>query len=159
MKWKEKYNAVPPTGKRLLGLWSPFLQWSGWGATFLRLQLTLKAGLIMWSSTVRLIEMLSLFLYPASNASALFGVSKHEPEECEHCLYSHIMQTLILLIEWYWMNTDVDGLKIGLLCTYPELWWGQEAEKCNLIVVVLSFNGVFPCIGQIEVESVFTVSG
>lgn len=56
------------------------------------------------------------------------------------------------------MNTDVEGLKIGLLCTYPELWGGQEAGKCNLIVVVLSFNGV-PGYGQIEVDSLFTVSG
>ncbi len=56
------------------------------------------------------------------------------------------------------MNTDVEGLKIGLLCTYTELWGGQEARKCNLIVVVLSFNGV-PCYGEIEVDSLFTVSG
>lgn len=34
----------------------------------------------------------------------------------------------------------------------------QEAEKCSLIVVVLSFNGV-PGYGQIEVDSLFTVSG
>ncbi len=36
--------------------------------------LTSKAGLIMWSSTVHFIEMLSLILSPASNASAVFGV-------------------------------------------------------------------------------------
>lgn len=58
------------------------------------------------------------------------------------------------------MNTDVEGLKIGVLCTYTELllWGGQEAGKCNLIVVVLSFNGV-PGYGQIEVDSHFSVSG
>lgn len=50
------------------------------------------------------------------------------------------------------MNADVAGLKIGLLSTYPELRGGQEAGKCNLIVVVLSFNGVAGY-GQIEVDS------
>ena len=34
----------------------------------------------------------------------------------------------------------------------------QEAGKCNLIVVVLSFNGV-PGYGQIEVDSPFAESG
>lgn len=56
------------------------------------------------------------------------------------------------------MNTDVEGLKLGLLCTYPELWGGQDAGKCNLIVVVLSFNAV-PRYGQIGVDSLFTASG
>lgn len=49
--------------------------------------LTPKVGLIMWSSTVRLIEMLSLILSPASKSLMAM------------LTYSHIMQTLILLIE------------------------------------------------------------
>lgn len=36
--------------------------------------LTPKAGLIIWSSTVHLIEMLSLILSPASDVSAILGV-------------------------------------------------------------------------------------
>lgn len=60
------------------------------------------------------------------------------------------------------MNTDVEWLNIGWLCTYPELFGGGgggvkepgmvAAGKRNLIVVVLSFNGV-PGFGQIEVDS------
>ena len=79
----------------------------------------------MWSSTVRLIEMLSLILSPASNASALFGVFQ-----------ARRVGTLTLFTyhaDSYTPDRKIlreyrcgGGLKIGLLCTYPELWGGRK---------------------------------
>lgn len=136
-----KYNAVTPTGIRLLGLWGPLLQWGGWGAVFPASSPNTEGGIdYVVIHCPPYWNVKCYILSPASNA--VFGVFQARTSRVGTLTYSHIMQTLILLIEWYCMNTDVDGLKIGLLCTYPELWGGQEAGKCNLIVVVLSFNGV-----------------
>lgn len=72
---RERYNAVPPVGKGLLGLL--------WGLFFSGQEEELpsclrpehwKAGLIMWSSISLLIEMLSLILSPVFGVSAAFRV-------------------------------------------------------------------------------------
>lgn len=75
MKWKEK-NIMQflPWAKASSGCRAFFFSGVDEELRFLPAALTPKEGLIMWSSTVRLIEMLSLILSPASNAFAVFGV-------------------------------------------------------------------------------------
>lgn len=82
MKWKER-NIIQflPRAKATQGHGALFFSGLDDEQHFSPATLTPKAGLIMWSSTVRLIEMLSLILFPMFQKSLVF--SKNESEDWE----------------------------------------------------------------------------
>lgn len=154
MKWKER---------NIMQFFPPAWTSEGWALFFSELDevlilspaaRTLKAGFIMWSSTACLIEMLNLFLSPASNASGVLQLFQSQ-------IWTLLYKSCRLLYPWWrdsvgkWMGKR---LKTGQLYTHPKLLWGKQTRMCKLIVVVLSFNGIFGS-NQIEVDSLFTVTG
>lgn len=72
---REEYNAGPSRGQNSSeGCGALFFGGLDGELRFPSGALTLKAGLIVWSSTVHLTQMLSLILSPSSNPSAVSSI-------------------------------------------------------------------------------------
>lgn len=147
-----------PRGKRLPGLWGPLFIGVDEELRCLPAAPTPKAGLIIWSSTVCFIEMLSLILSPASNASSatdVFQARTWRVGDADLFTYHAGPCTLDRMILYEYRCGG--AWKKFFYAHIQSCREGQRVKKCYLIAVVLSFNGVL-CYGHIEVDSLFPAS-